>query len=64
MKTLNQMLGANRRLIARVIALIPMIALALASAQAGTVTTSLLPFRVTAILILTAWPACPPPQDR
>jgi hypothetical protein len=39
MKTLNQMLGANRRLIARVIALIPMIALALASAQAGTVTT-------------------------
>jgi len=39
MKTLNQMLGANRRLIARVITLIPMIALALASAQAGTVTT-------------------------
>jgi hypothetical protein len=39
MKTLNQILGANRRLIACVIALIPMIALALASAQAGTVTT-------------------------
>jgi hypothetical protein len=39
MKTLNQMLGANCRLIARVIALIPMIALALASAQAGSVTT-------------------------
>jgi hypothetical protein len=33
------MLGANRRLVARAIALIPMIALALASAQAGTVTT-------------------------
>ncbi len=39
MKTLNQTLGANRRLIARVIALIPMVALALANAQAGTVTT-------------------------
>jgi hypothetical protein len=39
MKTLSQMLGANRRLIARVIALIPIIALALANAQAGTVTT-------------------------
>jgi len=39
MKTLNQMLGANRGLIARVIALIPMVALAFASAQAGTVTT-------------------------
>ena len=39
MKTLNQILGANRCLIARVIALIPMIALALANAQAGTVTT-------------------------
>jgi hypothetical protein len=39
MKTLNQMLGANRRLIARVIVLFPIVALALASAQAGTVTT-------------------------
>jgi hypothetical protein len=39
MKTLNQMLGANRRPFSHVIALIPMIALALASAQAGTVTT-------------------------
>src|SRR5580704_5322791 len=39
MKTLNQILGANRRLIARVIALIPIVALALANAQAGTVTT-------------------------
>jgi len=39
MKTLNQILGANRRLIARAIALIPIVALALASAQAGTITT-------------------------
>ena len=39
MKTLNQMLRSNRRLIARVIALIPIVALALANAQAGTVTT-------------------------
>ncbi|MGA9966605.1 MAG: hypothetical protein WBQ10_15520 [Terriglobales bacterium] len=38
MKTLNQMSGANRRLIARVIALIPLVALALASAEAGTIT--------------------------
>ena len=40
MKTLNQTLRANRRRpFSHVIALIPMIALALASAQAGTVTT-------------------------
>jgi hypothetical protein len=39
MKTLNQILGANRRLIPRVMALIPIVALALARAQAGTVTT-------------------------
>src|ERR1700674_4545764 len=39
MKTLNRMLRANRRLIARVFGVIPVVALALASAQAGTITT-------------------------
>jgi hypothetical protein len=39
MKTLNQMLRAKRRLIARSLALISIAALALASAQAGTITT-------------------------
>jgi hypothetical protein len=39
MKTLNQMLRAKRRLIVRSLALIPIAALALASAQAGTITT-------------------------
>jgi hypothetical protein len=39
METLNRMLSANGRLIARVFGVIPVIALALASAQAGTITT-------------------------
>jgi hypothetical protein len=39
MKTLSRMLHANRRLIARVVGVIPMVALALATAQAGTITT-------------------------
>ena len=39
MKTLSQMLGANLRLIARVLGVIPVVALALASAQAGTIST-------------------------
>src|SRR6202521_6108766 len=38
MKTLNRMLRANRRLIARVFGVIPVVALALAIAQAGTIT--------------------------
>jgi hypothetical protein len=39
MKGLNQILYANLRLIARVFSTIPLLALALASAQAGTITT-------------------------
>jgi hypothetical protein len=39
MKTLNRGLRANRRLMARGLAMIPMLALAVASAQAGTITT-------------------------
>lgn len=39
MKTLNPMPRASRRLRARVLAMIPMVVLALASAQAGTITT-------------------------
>jgi hypothetical protein len=39
MKTLNRMLGANLRTIARVFGVIPVVALALASAQAGTIST-------------------------
>ncbi len=39
MKGLNQILCANLRLIARVFSTIPLLALALASAQAGTITT-------------------------
>jgi hypothetical protein len=39
MKTLSQTIRANRRLVARVFAIIPVVALALASAQAGTIVT-------------------------
>jgi hypothetical protein len=39
MKTLNRMLRANLRLIARVFRVIPVVALVMASAQAGTITT-------------------------
>ena len=39
MKSLHQILGANLRTIARVFAVIPVVALAVASAQAGTIST-------------------------
>jgi len=39
MKTLNRMLRANLRIIRRGFCLIPLVALAIASAQAGTITT-------------------------